>query len=172
VNDPVETAATPINPNGREADRTKSSNEVDMNRLLRPIGGAALLAAVSPVDAPAQTKAPDNMFTESGFQVRYADTPEKRAILRRLPPDKLLTRQTNGRTYYMYADPTMCVCVYVGTPENYARFQSGGLDPLAGVGRGHMPRREAEMIESMDEDGSPDSPGSLTLDQFAVGDDF
>ena len=69
--------------------------------------------------AAAQQSAPDNLFTAAGFKVQYADTPEKHAILRRLPPDKLVIRKRNGKTYYVYADPTICRCAYVGTPQAY-----------------------------------------------------
>jgi hypothetical protein len=33
---------------------------------------------------------PNNLFTAAGFTVKYATTPEKRASLRSLPPDKLV----------------------------------------------------------------------------------
>jgi hypothetical protein len=41
--------------------------------------------------AAAQQPAPNNLFTASGFVVRYADTPATLAHLQRLPPDKLVT---------------------------------------------------------------------------------
>ena len=68
---------------------------------------------------------PDNLFTQAGFVVKYATTPEKRAMLRSLPPDKLVTRRRNGKLYYVYADAAGCNCAYVGTAEAYAAYQNG-----------------------------------------------
>ena len=75
--------------------------------------------------AHAQTPAPNNLFTAAGFIVRYADTPEKRKLLAKLPADRLVTRTSGGRTYYIYADPNGCVCAYVGTPAAYQAYQNG-----------------------------------------------
>jgi hypothetical protein len=73
---------------------------------------------------------PSNMFTASGFVVRYADTPDRRAILRSLPPGKLVTRTKAGKTYFVYADPAGCNCAYVGTPRAYRTYQTGAFDSL------------------------------------------
>jgi len=67
---------------------------------------------------------PDNLFTQAGFVVKYATTPEKSAILRSLPPDKLVTRRRDGKLYYVYADAAGCNCAYVGTPEAYAAYRN------------------------------------------------
>jgi len=67
---------------------------------------------------------PDNLFTQAGFVVKYATTPEKSAVLRSLPPDKLVTRRRDGKLYYVYADAARCNCAYVGTPEAYAAYRN------------------------------------------------
>ena len=98
-----------------------------MGRQTASIVFAVILAACAAGvgTAPAQQPAPNNLFTAAGFTVQYANTPEKHAILRRLPPDKLVTRKRGGKTYYVYADPSICRCVYVGTPAAYRAYQSG-----------------------------------------------
>ena len=55
---------------------------------------------------------PNNMFTAAGFMVKYATTPEKRALLNSLPPDKLVKRTKDGIVYYVYADAARCNCAY------------------------------------------------------------
>src|SRR5215204_2185637 len=75
--------------------------------------------------AAAQQSAPNNLFTAAGFLVKYAHTPEEHAFLRRLPYDKLVIRKRGDKTYYLYADPTICRCVYVGTPRAYQAYQKG-----------------------------------------------
>src|SRR5262245_41743346 len=72
-----------------------------------------------------QHTAANNLFTAAGFVVRYADTPQKLAHLRKLPADKMVVRSRNGKSYYVYADPIICQCAYVGTPEAYRAFQTG-----------------------------------------------
>ncbi len=88
---------------------------------------ASLTACAAGADpAAAQEQVTNNLFTAAGFTVQYADTPEKHAILRRLPPDKLVIRKRGAKTYYVYADPSICRCAYVGTPAAYRAYQSGG----------------------------------------------
>jgi hypothetical protein len=95
-----------------------------------------LLLTIALPSAAAQQQTiviPDNLFTQAGFVVKYATTAEKAAMLRSLPPDKLVTRRKDGRLYYVYADAERCNCAYVGTPEAYARYQNwanvGGTAP-------------------------------------------
>src|SRR5262245_44423803 len=90
------------------------------------LGFLLLTCILSPAAAQQQTMVvPDNLFTQAGFVVKYATTPEKAALLRSLPPDKLVTRKKDGRLYYVYADAARCNCAYVGTPEAFARYQNG-----------------------------------------------
>jgi len=86
---------------------------------------ASALLACSQAFAQQQTiVVPDNLFTQAGFIVKYATTPEKTAILKSLPPDKLVTRRKDGQLYYVYADAAGCNCAYVGTPEAYAAYRN------------------------------------------------
>jgi hypothetical protein len=124
------------------------------------LGFSLLVCILSPAAAQQQT---NNLFTQAGFVVKYATTPEKRAILGRLPPDKLVTRKKDGRLYYVYADAARCNCAYVGTPEAFARYQSGGyvggggLNALqtidSDVGGAYIP---ADIGDSMDNILHPD----------------
>jgi hypothetical protein len=89
------------------------------------LGFLLLSVTLSPAVAQQQTMVvPDNLFTQAGFVVKYATTPEKATLLRSLPPDKLVTRKKDGRLYYVYADAARCNCAYVGTPEAYSRYQN------------------------------------------------
>ena len=90
---------------------------------------------------------PDNLFTQAGFVVKYATTPEKAAILRSLPPDKLVTRRKDGKLYYVYADAARCNCAYVGTPEAFARYQNG-----ASVGGNAPSGQPWNSIQTIDSD--------------------
>ena len=50
--------------------------------------------------ARAQSAVTNNLFTAAGFIVQFADTPHKRKLLSRLPPDKLTIRTYGAKTYY------------------------------------------------------------------------
>ncbi|MCI0546266.1 MAG: hypothetical protein L0027_03175 [Candidatus Rokubacteria bacterium] len=69
---------------------------------------------------------PGNLLTQAGFQVIPADTPARAAHLRTLPPGKLVARSHDGTTYYVYADPEGCKCLYVGNADAYAAYRRLG----------------------------------------------
>ena len=113
----------------------------------------------------AQQPAPNNLFTAAGFAVKYADTPEKHAILRRLPPDKLVIRKRGGKTYYVYADPSICRCVYVGTPQAYQAYQTGsdGSQFLKGG-----ESRGDQMLDEFSEQDTAQA-GATSFDDYVFG---
>ncbi len=113
----------------------------------------------------AQQPAPNNLFTAAGFAVKYADTPEKHAILRRLPPDKLVLRKRGGKTYYVYADPSICRCVYVGTPQAYQAYQTGsdGSQFLKGG-----ESRGDQMLDEFSEQDTAQA-GATSFDDYVFG---
>jgi hypothetical protein len=49
------------------------------------------------------------------------DAPQ--AMLKALPPHQFIARTVNGRTRYLYADPAVCGCIYVGDPAALARYR-------------------------------------------------
>ena len=62
----------------------------------------------------------EQLLTAAGFQKKVADTPAKLAHLGTLTPArKLVTHRRDGRLYYIYADPVVCNCLYVGTAAQY-----------------------------------------------------
>jgi len=90
-----------------------------------------------------------NLLINAGFVMRAADTPDKLARLKRFPTDKFAMRKTSdGRVYYVYADPALCVCAYVGTQQamdSYRRTMAPILDtdainrsPASGISVGNQ----------------------------------
>ena len=92
---------------------------------------ALMLTLISPVAAE-EKATPNNLFTLSGFVVKFGDSPARLAVLRSLPANKLVARTRGGKTYFVYAEPKGCVCAFVGTPEAYARYRNGGIDSRYG----------------------------------------
>jgi hypothetical protein len=64
----------------------------------------------------------DNLAA-AGFIVRPANTPERQEMLRRLPPNKFVQRVKDDMVHYVYADPLVCNCLYVGTQQAYGQFR-------------------------------------------------
>ena len=65
----------------------------------------------------------ENSLSAAGFQVKFAQTPAQRANLQTLPPNQLVARSKGGVVYYLYADPTVCECIYVGNLQAYQQYQ-------------------------------------------------
>ena len=114
--------------------------------------------------ASQENGAANNLFTGAGFVVRYADTPEKMAHLRRLPPDKLVTRSRGGKKYYIYADPTICRCAYVGNAAAYQAFQAGNFQ-VAGNGES----RFQQGVDEFNDDYEPSVAGAPSFDDYVFG---
>lgn len=64
----------------------------------------------------------DNLAA-AGFIVRPANTPERQAMLQRLPPHKFVQRVNGDTVHYVYADPQVCGCLYVGTQQAYNQYK-------------------------------------------------
>jgi len=48
-------------------------------------------------------------------------------MLARLPADKFVMRQNGDRVHYVYADPLVCGCLYVGTQQAYNQYKANEL---------------------------------------------
>lgn len=59
----------------------------------------------------------------AGFLVRPANTPERQAMLARLPAHKFVRHAKGDNIQYVYADPSVCRCLYVGSQAAYAKYQ-------------------------------------------------
>jgi hypothetical protein len=64
----------------------------------------------------------DNLAA-AGFVVRPANTPERQDMLKRLPPHKFVQRVSGDTVHYIYADPLVCGCLYVGTQQAFAQYK-------------------------------------------------
>jgi hypothetical protein len=65
----------------------------------------------------------EQLLAAAGFQAKPADTPEKLANLRAMPPRQLVSQAKEGKFVYAYADPDYCQCLYVGGPQEYSAYQ-------------------------------------------------
>lgn len=65
----------------------------------------------------------EDLLAAAGFLVRVADTPQRLAAMKSLPPNKFVMRVVNGQPLYQYADPLVCRCVYFGTQQNWDAYR-------------------------------------------------
>jgi hypothetical protein len=80
-----------------------------------------LLAACSGQQQVAERK--EDILAASGFVVRPANTPQRQAMLRQLPPHRFVQQVRGTQTMYVFADPLVCDCLYVGNEEAYGRYR-------------------------------------------------
>jgi hypothetical protein len=83
---------------------------------------AALLAAAC-ANTGTATSEREDMLAEAGFALKKANTPQRIATLKALPPHRFVQRGTGGGAKYFYGDPTLCGCIYVGDQNAYDRYR-------------------------------------------------
>lgn len=95
-----------------------------MRHLTSPFAILAACLAISACTTPQQrTENRENLLAAAGFTVRPANTPERIASLRNLPPNKVVQRTRGDTVRYLYADPLVCACLYVGDQAAYGRYR-------------------------------------------------
>jgi len=95
-----------------------------MTKLIRLAAVAGLTLGIAGcATPPAQVAQKGDLLTDAGFQVRIADSPHRIEQMKRLPPNKFVTRVRNGQLVYLYADPYSCKCVYFGTKQNWDAYR-------------------------------------------------
>jgi len=72
------------------------------------LGAASLTACESPQQRVGEH---EDLLSAAGFVVRPANTPERQAMLNRLPPHKFVQRVNGDVIHYVYADPLVCGCL-------------------------------------------------------------
>jgi hypothetical protein len=86
----------------------------------RLIGVAAALALGA---CTSQVVQKEDMLAAAGFSYRPATTPQTAASLKALPPHRFVPQTRNGQTVWIYADPTICGCLYAGNDAAYQRYK-------------------------------------------------
>ena len=85
------------------------------------LASPVLLSACETTQQRVQSK--ENSLAAAGFVDRPANTPQRQAMLDRLPANKFFRRVRGDTVHYVYADPVNCHCLYVGDQAAYSRYQ-------------------------------------------------
>ena len=93
-----------------------------------------LLGASLPValETPRKPFLEKNSFylSSAGFRVRLANDPAGQKALHALPAHRFVIHRFGGDVRYLYAEPNYCVCVFVGTRDNYQDYRDILSRPL------------------------------------------
>jgi hypothetical protein len=65
----------------------------------------------------------EQLLAAAGFKINYAQTAEQQANVKGMTQQKLVAHPKGDKVMYVYADASICQCVYVGDADAYARFQ-------------------------------------------------
>ena len=66
----------------------------------------------------------ENALSQAGFQMQSADTPRRQAALLSLQPHKFSMQIRNAKAIWVYADPTICHCLYLGDQFAYDNYMA------------------------------------------------
>ncbi|HEX4709548.1 hypothetical protein [Phenylobacterium sp.] len=89
---------------------------------------AATLALAACQTTAERVSSKEDTLAAAGFTMLPANTPERQAQLSKLPPNKFVPRTTGDTTQYVYADPVVCNCLYIGDQKAYGAFRQDVLD--------------------------------------------
>ncbi|WP_239991964.1 hypothetical protein [Rhodopila globiformis] len=86
--------------------------------------GLLAILALAGCATPQQRAAEkDDNLAAAGFVIRPANTPQRQAMLRSLPPNRIVQRAHGNTVSFVYADPLVCNCLYIGTQQAYDAYR-------------------------------------------------
>lgn len=90
--------------------------------LLGPAAIVPVLAMTACATTQQRVAQKEDALSAAGFVARPANSPARQAMLTRLPPHRFVQRPHGNVMHYVYADPSGCNCLYVGTQQAYGKY--------------------------------------------------
>jgi hypothetical protein len=87
--------------------------------------GSLSLAACESAQQKIDNK--EDMLSGAGFKFLPANTSARQTALKQLPPNKFSREIRNGRVFYVYPDPKVCGCLYVGDEKAYGTYRANAF---------------------------------------------
>jgi hypothetical protein len=83
---------------------------------------ASLLAAL---EVPSKPFLEKNSFllSSAGFRVKLANDAAGLKAMRALPAHRFVIHKNGGNVRYLYAEPNLCVCIFISTEANYQDYR-------------------------------------------------
>ncbi len=70
-----------------------------------------------------EAKSTEDLLIAAGFTQKVPHSPEDVAKLKAMKPYQLVRRMKDGEVIYIYPDPNVCQCAYVGTEKEYSEYK-------------------------------------------------
>jgi hypothetical protein len=94
-----------------------------------------------------------HLLISSGFNPFAASTRAATARLMALPANQFLLRHKGSQSYYVYADPVACSCVYVDSVSAMDKYRASFVAlPADTLSSGGYTNPEQNIIDSMEQD--------------------
>jgi len=91
-----------------------------LRKIVILLAGLAIVAGGCVTQEIKQT---EPLLAASGFKIKFAETPEQISNLQSMTPHTLVPHDKDGETLWVYADPKVCKCVYVGNEKAYQEYE-------------------------------------------------
>ena len=91
-----------------------------------------LAAQIAALDKPF-LDANDFYLRSAGFKIKFATDAADKQVMNRLPVHRIVAHKSGGGVHYLFADPKICVCIFVGTKDNLESYRSIVANPVPGV---------------------------------------
>jgi hypothetical protein len=105
------------------SERAPAPDRKTVMRLYAPATLACLLVLAGCESPQERVTQREDRLAAAGFTARPANTPQRQAMLNTLPPHRFLQRVHGDTVTYVYADPLVCDCLYVGTQQAYDHYR-------------------------------------------------
>jgi len=92
--------------------------------LCAMVAMAGLTACETLPQTPVYTAQFGDSLVAAGFMVKTATTPAQVSMLARLPQHRIVSRIKNDTVRYVFADSTLCGCLYLGDQSALDRFRN------------------------------------------------
>ena len=75
----------------------------------------------------------DFYLRSAGFKIKFATDAADKQVMNKLPPHRMVTHKTASGVRYLFADPKICVCIFIGTAGNLQSYRDIVADPVPGT---------------------------------------
>jgi hypothetical protein len=99
-----------------------------MTIALRFLAAVSCVGALVACDPNAAVKDKENLLVAAGFRFVPINTPERQAMIQQVPPHKFLKQIKGDKIVYIYPDPTVCACLYIGNAQAYQSYRKIAIE--------------------------------------------
>jgi hypothetical protein len=94
-----------------------------MKIALATVTAIASLGLVACQSTRGRVSDKEDLLSAAGFSIKLADSPEGQQGLRSLPANQFVPKSQGDQVTFLYADPVVCNCLYVGDQQAYNNYQ-------------------------------------------------